>query len=417
MRYDPAMTRAVWLALALAHAACAKSDAAPARVERSPPPSQAPPQSAIAVDPPPASRSPTRYPFDRSHSPIDAVVSGRVRAIASKNPALRENTFAKVGDSVTASGDSLHCLASRDRTLLGEHTALGPVLERFRESPADPFRRESHAARVGWSAWIATAGAPSPLAREISAIAPRFALVQFGTNDIEIGQLHYFADRLFDIVDYAIERGVVPILFTIMSRRDRTDRAIWVPRYNAVIRGIAQARKVPLVDYHRELAGLPGAGLAKDGIHPTTYLGDLGRNACDFRPSGLEHGYNVRNLLALEALGRAGAAIEGRVLDSPSPELPGSGTSADPWRVDALPFVDFPRFDGRGRVVYELDLARSTSLRAMGFDRGGEVDLELEGAGQRAERILEARLDPGPRRIVLTARKTATETLFVALAD
>lgn len=409
------MTRALLVALALAHAACAKSDAAPARVERSPLPSQ-PPQPVVLADPSPAPPGPIRYPFDRSHSPIDAVVSERLRAIASKNPALRANTFAKVGDSVTASGDSLHCLASRDRTLLGEHTALGTVLERFRESPADPFRRESHAARVGWSAWIAAAGAPSPLAREISAISPRFALVQFGTNDIEIGQLHYFADRLFDIVDVAIERGVIPILFTIMSRRDRVDRAIWVPRYNAVIRGIAQARQVPLVDYHRELAGLRGAGLAKDGIHPTTYIGDLGRNACDFRPPGLEHGYNVRNLLALEALGRAGAALEGAALDPVSPAPRGSGTPADPWRIEALPFADFPRFDGRDRVVYELALARSTSLRAMGFDRGGEVDLEL-GAGQRAERILEARLEPGAHRIVLTARKTAAETLFVALAD
>src|SRR5690606_35465773 len=143
--------------------------------------------------------------------------------------------------------------------------SLRPVVAHFRDS----FARTSQAARIGWSAWQTLSGTPSPLARELAATEARFALVQFGTNDIEIGKLHHFADKLFDVVDFAIARGTIPIVFTIPPRRDRKDAAIWVPRYNAVIRGIAQARQVPLVDYHREMLRLPGVGLGKDGIHPS----------------------------------------------------------------------------------------------------------------------------------------------------
>jgi hypothetical protein len=188
-----------------------------------------------------------------------------------------------------------------------------------------------------------------------------------------------------------------------------------VPRYNAVIRGIAQARQIPLVDYHREMIGLPGAGLAKDGIHPTTFHGDLGRNACDLGARGLEHGYNLRNLLALEALDRAKRALDGAAADQTPTPAQGSGTRDDPWRVTELPFVDAPRFGDRLEVFYRLGLKRSVSLRAMGFDRRGEVDLRLPE--QKAERILKARLEPGDHVLTLAARDSGAETLLVLLAD
>ena len=352
-----------------------------------------------------------------------------IRAIAAKNPKLNARAFAKVGDSVTYSDDSLRCFASTQRTRVPPE--LVPLVERFR--PAHVFERESDSARIGWSAWQALSGSPSPLERELMAIAPRFALVQYGTNDIEIGQLHHYADRMFDIVDFLSERGVVPILFTIMPRRDRAAAAVWVPRYNAVIRGIAQARRVPLVDYHREIEKLPGAGLGKDGIHPTTYHGSLGRNACDLGEDGLRHGYNLRNKLALEALDRASRALEGEVLDS----APG----ADRSRVMTFPHVDTPTFPQAGKLdgysgcgaeraaegperVYRVDVDRPIALRALGFDRNGEVDLYLLSAADdprscRASgaRVLEAQLSPGTHYLVLEASSPSAQTLLVLLAD
>lgn len=428
--------RALTFFLCTALSACTRSEASPARPASATALPLPPPASAAPSAPKPS--APARYAFDRTHSPIDAGVAEALRAIAARGPALSADVFAKVGDSVTYSDDFVRCFASRERTRVPP--SLSPVVERFRAGNAagtDPFRRESESARIGWSAWQALSGSPSPLARELAAIAPRFALVQYGTNDIEIGQLHHFADRLFDIVDFLVERGTIPILFTIMPRRDRAAAAVWVPRYNAVIRGIAQARQVPLVDYHRELVRLPGDGLGKDGIHPTTFHGAQGRNACDLGPEGLAHGYNLRNLLALQALDRASRALGGAALDPASPALDGDGSAARPYRVRGLPFADAPRFGRKGRldgyagcgralpaagpeVVYRIEVERPTALRALGFDRRGEVDLYLlAGAAEpgacraSGRRLLEVRLQPGSHYLVLEAPGAGAETLLI----
>ena len=115
--------------------------------------------------------------------------------------------FAKIGDSMTASDDFMRCFASPS-PVLGENAELSPVIERFR-APAtageNSFRRRSLAARIGWSAWQVLEGNPSPIEREVSAIRPRFALVQFGTNDLELGKMKHFALRLLDVTDALID--------------------------------------------------------------------------------------------------------------------------------------------------------------------------------------------------------------------
>ncbi len=279
--------------------------------------------------------------------------------------------------------------------------------------------------------------------RELADISPSIALVQYGTNDIEIGALHHFADHFWNIVDHLIDRGVVPVLFTIMPRTDRLKAAEQVPLYNAVIRGVAQARQVPLVDYFREIEKLPGKGLGKDGIHPTTYHGPRGRDACALTPDGLRHGYNLRNRLALEALQRVSAALNGAPAPDPVAQpLPGAGSAADPFVPPAPPFIDFRTLRGAGtlngygctkarpapgpEIVYRLDLPRRTTLRIFGFDRGsGEVDLHLLRGAPRpdacvasAQRVLSTTVDAGRYFVVLDrAKGGVTETMMVVFAD
>jgi hypothetical protein len=55
----------------------------------------------------------------------------------------------------------------------------------------------------------------------------------------------------------------------------------------------------------------------------------------------------------------------------------------------------------------------------MGFDRRGKVDLQLAAGEtcQRAERVLEARLEPGMHQLVLQASATDADTLIVMLVD
>jgi hypothetical protein len=404
--------------------------------------SAVPSSRARAPDPP---GELTRYPFDSTHSPIDARVRARLQQIRARNPRLDAAVFAKIGDSITASGDFMHCFA-RPRHELGSHAALLPTIERYRRGNAagiDPFRRQSLAAAIGISAWRVVSERPSLVEREIDAVRPELALVMFGTNDVEAGSLHYFADRMLDVVDQATSRGVVPILFTIPRRRDRRDRDVWVPRYNTALRAIAQARQIPLVDYHRELLRLPNEGLAKDGIHPSTRHGKYGRDACALDADGLRHGYNLRNLLALQALDRASRALRDGSFeaDAAPPEPDGNGSKAQPFRIPRLPFVDV-RTVGAGwehgasagqacpsrggtpgqTLTFELELDTPKTVYVYGFDsRGAEVDLQLaDSEGKcltRAERILEHRAERGRHRLILEARNTRGETLLVVFAE
>lgn len=402
-----------------------------ARARRSPPP------AAPASDAGPAvAQEPTRYPFDRTHSPLTAGVIAHLSRVRARDPSLRDDRFAKVGDSVTESVHALTCFGRPGRDL-GAFDELAETIERFGGADGSPssFRRESLVAKIGWSAWQALAGIPPFLQREVDAIRPRYALLQYGTNDIQIGSLHHFADSMLANVDALLERGVIPILFTIMPRTDTPEARAAVPRYNAVIHGIAQARQVPLVDYHRELLQLPGFGLAADGIHPSAFRDERGYDACNLSPAGLRHGFNVRNLLALQALARVtGALTSGRALDEEPERLEGSGTEADPFVVRKLPFVDFRQVTAGGarsqyagcpgaapataaESWYRLELETPSTLRANQFDWGSaQLDLRLlrgERCVEHAARGLLATLGPGPHRINVDGAVAADDASFL----
>ena len=387
----------------------------------------APPRPSASARAGSVAAAPIRYPLDRTYSPLTRGVLENLRRIRARGPSLRDDSFAKVGDSVTASGDFFHCLVT-DKVRWGRHEDLRPTVAKFRAAIGpNPFQRESLAARIGWSAHKVLEGSPSPLERELAIMRPRYALVMFGTNDIEIGQLHYFADRMFDVVERLAQRGVIPVLSTIMPRQDRDGAAASVPRYNAVIRGIAQARQLPLVDFHRELVPLPRQGVGEDGIHPKTYVGKLGRNACDFTDPGLRYGYNRRNLLMLRALRRVSAAMEDPDLP-PEPEPPplARATAAGGALViTGLPFVEARRAKAATRRVldeyscaskrptngpeflYQFSLQARTTVRIMGFDRGGaDVDLWLMPSPPQPDRCL-----GHSRRIILTTLPAGTYTL------
>jgi hypothetical protein len=187
---------------------------------------------------------------------------------------------------------------------------------------------------------------------------------------------------------------------------------------------VAQARQVPFVDLHRELMPLPRHGLGPDGVHPAAYQTDAGYRACDFTAAGLQYGYNVRNLLTLQALARLkDAVLDGRPApDPPAPATPGSGSPEDPFVVGALPFSDlrdtrqspshalngYPSCD-RGQdesgpeYVYRFDVAQPVTVHAWVLDRGdADVDLHLlsnpadpASCVARHDRVLEADLAPG----------------------
>jgi len=334
-----------------------------------------------------------RYPSDARHSPITPALAAHLAAIAGGEPAV----FAKVGDSITVAGSFLRCFASADTTDLAGHGELTATLDAFRAGDAagsTPFDRESAAAGIGWNAGTVLAGSPSPLASEIDAIHPGYAVVMYGTNDVGFENPAWYGQNLATVVDQLIAAGAVPVLSSIPPRDDDAGVDALVPLHNTIARGIAEARQIPFMDFHGALLPLAGHGLGPDGVHPNTAPG----GGCSLTADGLGYGYNVRNLLALEGLDRARRAVAGEAPDTAGlAPLAGDGTSADPIAIDALPFNhaadtsgsaqrELDVYDGCAagadeggpEIIYRLELAEPTTVHLVVIDDDAvDVDLHL----------------------------------------
>jgi GDSL-like Lipase/Acylhydrolase family len=419
-----------------------REDVAPPPTDGSPPP-----DGAVPDGQPPQSHS-TIYPTGVTLSPLSPNVKARLRQIAARAPRAGR-VFAKLGASMTVSTSFMHCFAGT-KVALGQHGGLAPAIQHFNKDlggGVTPFDRKSLCATVGWAALHALKGTPSPAEQEVNAISPRFTLVTYGTNDIGYKNIHGYADDMLDLADLLMGKGVIPVLSSIPPRDDSVAADLEVPRYNAVVRAVAQARQVPFIDMHRELVKLSDHGVGSDGVHLTTYSG----GACQLTAAGLAAGYNLRNLRTLQTLQRAKQAV---VDDAPAPDPPGparkgSGMKQDPIVVEGFPFVD--RRDTKGwtqrvinsysgcsatqdesgpEVLYRLVLSKPTKIRAYVFDRGSvDIDLHLldssaSGGGciKRDHKQLDAALQPGTYHFALDTfvnggQEMAGEYLFVLLRE
>ncbi|MCA9539828.1 MAG: hypothetical protein KC620_13115 [Myxococcales bacterium] len=414
------------------------------------------PDAAIDVDAAPEPdaapvEGPARYPTDQTQSPITPHVAANLRAIADRAP-HQDDVFAKVGASATASLAFLHCFGG-NRIDLDGRDALQPTLDAFRAGDAagdDPFSRTSLCATVGWSAGAAISGDPSPLQQEVDAIDPRFAVIMYGTNDIEQRDIDRYGGNLLTLVDTLTEQGIIPVISSVMPRDDNADSDALVPSYNAVVRGVAESRQIPFIDFYRELLPLPDHGLGDDMLHPSAFR-DGGLAACVFTDEGLSYGYNIRNLITLQALDRARriAVLGEDAFDPPQPEQTYAGTAADPIRVTALPYADVrdtrmapqsaldvypgcdaPQDESGGEFIYRLDLDQPAQLRVYVIDRGSvDIDVHLLGDPtdpqtclNRAHTGMRVSLDPGTwyfslDTFVNAQGPQAGEFMFVLVAD
>jgi len=357
------------------------------------------------------------YPTGQTQSPLTPAVVRRLRALTERSD-LDDDEFMKVGASATVNRNFLRCF-SGPRVEWGPHEELETTRAFFdHDGGHNPFLRDSLSATVGWHAGRAIWGDPPPMVQEARETDARFAIVMYGTNDIELGRPHLYASLMGRLVRMLTIRGVIPVLTTIMPRDDDEDSDRWVSLYNAVVRGIAQSEQVPLIDYHRELAALPDHGLASDGIHPNVRFVRHHPRGCEFDARGLRYGYNIRNLVTLRALDR----LRRHVLDGePAPDPaaappPGRGSRTDPIRIDALPFShasDTSRSPHRAidrygcgdqdesgpEVVYRLDVAEPMEAYALVTDaHGADVDLHVLRDGEcvdRANEYLALTLEPG----------------------
>ena len=331
------------------------------------------------------------YPEGRRHSPITASVASRLQAIAATAPHAAD-VFAKIGDSNTAAAAFLGCFDGGPIDL-GTNAALAPTVDFFLHGNAagvSPYARTSLAAVGGTTAREAMLGTPSPFDRELTEIDPRLGVIMFGTNDVRFGRtLDEFGSELWTLVDLAIGRGVVPILSTIPPINGDPGSDARIPTFNRIIRAIAQGRGVPLTDLHRDLVPLANRGLVADGLHLTVATA----GACVLTAAGLQAGYNVRNLVTIEALDRTRGALAGTASDASATTRSGSGHTSTPF-VGSLPLVDLgdsrdgdalfasygcggPAQLGR-ELVYRFDVASARTIVASVVDRGAvNVDVHI----------------------------------------
>jgi hypothetical protein len=218
--------------------------------------------------------------------------------------------FAKIGDSITESGSFLSDIGFGWYTL-GGWSALEPTIRYFRATPAttgsmaNSFNRQSVCAMGGWIAADALSNDPdSALRRELNATRPAYALVMYGTNDLDYGTVTTYRANMERILDVIESYGTVASLSTIPDRLDRADSAALVPTFNAAIRDIAATRHRPRMEYWGALQPLPRRGVDADGIHPSAYVSASGTACGVLTDAGLRAGYNMRNLVALALLER-----------------------------------------------------------------------------------------------------------------
>ena len=240
-------------------------------------------------------------------------VTDHARAIFALGQSLgnKPDAFSKVGDSITASPVFLNPIGLGQYDLHG-FTQYQDVINFYyyalARGSANSFANASLAAKTSWRAQAVLNPASAdhtlclegeaPLPCEFRLVRPSVALIMLGTNDVPSTSDINFAADLSRVIEYCQEQGVVPVVSTIppLYRVGLEGRA---EQLNVVIASLARQYDVPLWDYYAALQGLPGAGMAKDGVHPNS--APAGHNA-DFSAEYLQYGMVVRNLNALYVL-------------------------------------------------------------------------------------------------------------------
>ena len=377
---------------------------------------------------------PVLYRGYELRSPITPYVVEQMLAIYDMSDSPDDLVFMKVGASGTVSTNLLYCFSGGDHYVvdLDGRDDLWMTIEAFREGDADgttPFDRETVAARVGRTASWVIGGNPSPLDSEITAINPRFAIVNYGTNDMGMGTTYYSAltpyyENMSELLDQITDQGIVPIITGMNPRTDNASAALWVPTYDTINRGMAQARQIPYINLYLAVKDLPDQGLVSDGLHGNVYRHSGRAQGCIFTTEALQFNYNVRNLHTIGVLDQVYRTV---VLDMPAPDLAtnvltGEGSPDSPYIIDELPFThysdtresphtnldayptcDTGQDESGPEYLYVLELEERTPIRAIVLVLDGvDVDLHLleppftsDECLAGPDKMLELTLDPG----------------------
>jgi hypothetical protein len=342
-------------------------------------------------------------------TPLDARM---VQSLRARIGAARDtHSFMRLGNNLSHPGHLLGC-ADSDGTMQLDGRDFRDTLAWYRSkrdlgSGQSPFT--FHIGDEFENLSINFPGEVSRVSDEFAeATNPALALVMFGEigyageGDADRGSdFHVVLNNgagLLAVVDRLLAGGTVPLLRTIPPVRVagangvRTAERVWL--VNGVIRAVAAARDLPLLDLFQFTRELGPEGFWDDGSH----LSAAADGPCDFRPSAMIYGDNVMSLRVLEQLDRVRGVLWGSAPLDDAPSAPsGSGSAEDPIVVPALPFAD-ARPSAPGGLHYRLSLEQTTKLRVL--SPLSDARLSRTGGGGVGP-LLELELPAGSHEFVL----------------
>jgi hypothetical protein len=253
--------------------------------------------------------------IDLKTLPVLPAIPDSIKAIWAEGQKVGNNpsVFSKIGDCMTASPDYLTAL-STGKLELGKYSSVQIVIDRYRGAPArtpeaglDSFNNPGLAAASGFNAasvldptwsdpqWCSAEFSPLTCEQEIS--KPSIAFIMFGTNDLNSLTPDQFDYYLRSVVVQVYNGGTIPVLTTFPNQPNREDVSV---KYNQIVASIAKDYDLPLVNLWLAFDTIPNQGI--DPSAPTHMTKPQSGNTASFTEEDLKAGYNLHNLLTLQAL-------------------------------------------------------------------------------------------------------------------
>ncbi len=402
---------------------------------------------------------PTRYPADRVLSPITAYSVKQMKAIAAKQ-SRKDLRFAKIGDSHFAPNSAfMYCFASNKTHNLNGADFLENVIQAFQSDGTNSFSRDSVSAVVGWRVNDAVSG---KLNEELAAMNPRFAFIDYGSNDMgyygftrpeNISNTGYFYTleayykTYLKAIDQMISTGVIPIIIGtgIMDKCDAglgdLNPRFFAPVFDALNRAMAEQYQIPYVNLmllqnteplKSNHYGLNYEDWFKGYLHHSSKNG-----GCDFTDECMKYGHNARNRYAIEQLDRAWKTV---VNDETAPDnaipFQGTGKKSDPFIIPDVNFTHTGNSENGEKTFsvyscktdthengpenyYQLKLTSSKKIRAFAISSGDvNADIHLLSALDsnqclaRGDKWIEANLAAGTYYFVVDTRSGSGNYVF-----
>jgi lysophospholipase L1-like esterase len=161
-----------------------------------------------------------------------------------------------------------------------------------------------------------------PLKDLLEKYKPQAVVFMLGTNDASAGRpVEAYQKDVETALDLMLSRGIVPIVSTIPPHVHREALA---RSYNVALRDIARAKKLPLIDYEKEIltrrpSAWDGTLLNKGDVHPTAARAGAEPSSEPTAENLRNSGYLLRGWLSVKKL----AEVRRAVFDAPAPAKPG----------------------------------------------------------------------------------------------